>query len=110
MNGMEATVVLGIHNPNAVGFSVYRSKFEVYYDGVYLGKTSSRKRVHIAANSDKDYSFHFKGSFKGIGFGDVMRMVGNAGRGQLEIKGNVKVGKFFIRKGFPVNEKQRVGL
>ena len=110
MSGMEATAVLGIKNPNPVGFSVYRSKFDIYYDGIYLGKTRSKKRVHISANSEKKYDFHFKGSFKNIGLAEVMKLVANAGRGRLEIKGDVKVGKFFIRKRFPVNENKRVGF
>ncbi|HRH11587.1 MAG TPA: LEA type 2 family protein [Bacteroidia bacterium] len=110
MNGMSAEVVLGIKNPNNVGFSVYRSTFDVFYDGIYLGKARSHKRVHIKPNSEKDYSFTLNGSFKNVNLADVMRLVSGGGRGQLQVKGNIKAGKFFIRKKFPIDEKKRVGL
>jgi LEA14-like dessication related protein len=109
-SGMEATVTIGVKNPNTVGFSVYRSKFDLYYDGVYLGKTKSRKRVHINANTEKNYTFRFKGSFKNVATSDLMKLVGGGGRGQVQIKGNLKVGKFFVRKKFPIDVKHRASL
>lgn len=110
MQGISADITLGIHNPNPVGFSVYRSKFDVFYDGVLLGKAKSKRRVHIKPNADKDYAFTINGSFKDMNMMDVMKLVGKGGRGDLKVIGDIKAGKFFIRKRFPIEEKQRVGL
>jgi len=110
LSGIEADIQLGIKNPNKVGFSIYRSTFDVSLNGVYLGKAKSSKRVHVAPNSDKSYSFTLKGSFKNVGLGDVMKLVGGGGKGTLHVKGNIKAGKFFIKKRFPIDVKERVGL
>ena len=109
LTGIDADIQLGIKNPNTVGFSVYRSTFDVTFNGVYLGKAKSTKRVRVAPNSDKSYSFTLKGNFKNVGLNDVMKLVGG-GKGSLEVKGNIKAGKFFIKKRIPVDVKERVGL
>ena len=109
LTGIDADIQLGIKNPNTVGFSVYRSTFDVTFNGVYLGKAKSTKRVRVAPNSDKSYSFTLKGNFKNVGLNEVMKLVGG-GKGSLEVKGNIKAGKFFIKKRIPVDVKERVGL
>ena len=109
LSGIEADIQLGIKNPNKVGFSIYRSTFDVSLNGVYLGKAKSSKRVRVAPNSDKSYSFTLKSNFKNVGLADVMKLVGG-GKGNLQVKGNIKAGKFFIKKRFPVDVKERVGL
>jgi len=45
--GIDGDILIGIKNPNAFGFSIYKSAFDVTYSGIYLGKAKLVKRVHI---------------------------------------------------------------
>lgn len=104
MSGMEADIVLGIKNPNAIGFSIYPSEFDVKLAGIGLGKAKLKRRVHIDANTEKDYTFHLSSSFKDLNLMDVMKLVNSGGGGGLiQVKGNLKAGKFYLKKNFPVN-------
>lgn len=111
MQGIDADILLGVKNPNTMGFSIYRSEFDVMYNGVNLGKAKLAKRVHINANSEEVYSFNLKSDFKNANIPDIMKLVGGAiGRGMIEVKGDLKAGKFLLRKKFPVNVKERVSM
>lgn len=110
LSGIDADIQLGIKNPNTIGFSVYPSEFDVIYNGVNLGTAHSSKRVHIAANTEKIYNFNLKSSFKNASMIDIMKIVSGGGKGMLQITGNMKAGKFYLKKKFPVNVKERVGL
>jgi LEA14-like dessication related protein len=109
MNGIDADVILGIKNPNNMGFSIYPSDFDVTISGINLGKAKMRKRVHIAGNSEKDYSFNLKSSFKDMNMMDVMKLVNSGGlHGTITVKGDLKAGKLYLKKKFPVNEKHSI--
>lgn len=107
--GINADIMLGIKNPNPVGFSVYRSKFDVMYNGVYLGTAKSSKRVHIDANSEKTYAFTLSSDFKNLNLTDIMKLIGG-GNGMVQIKGSLKIGKFYLKKRIPVDVKERASL
>jgi LEA14-like dessication related protein len=110
MKGLDADIQLGIKNPNSIGFSIYKSEFDVIFNGIYLGKAKSVKRVHIDANSEKTYSFNLKSDFKNVNIMDVMKLASGGGSGQIQVKGNLKAGKFYLKKSFPVDEKERISL
>ncbi len=110
-SGIDADLLLSIKNPNPFGFSLYKSEFDVTYAGVSLGKAKLSKRVHINANAESVYSFNLKSDFKNANLMDVMKLVGGmAGKGTLEVKGDLKAGKFYLRKKFPVNLSEKIGL
>lgn len=109
-SGINADISLGIKNPNDVGFSVYRSTFDVYYNGTYLGKARSSKRVHIDAKAEKTYAFNLKSDFKNVNLMDVVNLLKGGGRGTLQVKGNLKAGKFYLKRKFPIDVKERVSL
>ena len=107
--GIDADILLNIKNPNTTGFSIYRSEFEVMFNGIYLGKAKLARRVHISRNAEETYAFNLVGDFKNANLIDVMKLVnGIASRGMIEVKGDLKAGKLFIRKKFPVSVKQRL--
>lgn len=109
--GIDAELLLKIKNPNKVGFSIYQSEFDVIYSGINLGKAKLNKRVHIKANAEEVYSFNLKKSFKDINLLDVVKLIGSkGGDGFVEVRGDLKAGKVFIKKKFPVNLKERVGF
>jgi LEA14-like dessication related protein len=109
MNGVDADIILGIKNPNKTGFSIYRSEFDVTISGIHLGKAKLKKRVHIGGNAEKDYAFNLKSSFKDMNMMDVMKLANSGGvHGTITVKGDLKAGKFYLKKKFPVNEKHTV--
>lgn len=107
--GVSADVLLGIKNPNPIGFSIYPSEFDVVFGGVKLGKAKLKKRVHINANQEGTYTFTLKSDLKNVSLTDVMKLMGGGSKGMLEVKGDLKAGKFYLKKKFPVNVKERVG-
>lgn len=107
LKGIDANIDLGVKNPNSFGFSVYKSSFNVSVGGKIIGKAKSTKRVFIKPNEEKNYTFHLKGSFEGMQLTEVMQMVSGGLKGNINLTGKIKVGKFLIRKGFPVNLNER---
>lgn len=111
MQGIDADILLGVKNPNNMGFAIYKSEFDVIYSGVYLGKAKLSKRVYIKAKTEEIYSFNLKSDFKGANLPDIIKLVSGAlGKGMVEVKGDLKAGKLFIRKKFPVNIKEKASL
>lgn len=108
LDGIEAEVKVTIDNPNALGFNVYRSKAEVSYGGISLGEARIKKRVHIPANSKKEHTFVLKGSLKNATLGDITSLLN--GNKKVELKGHLKVGRFFYRRKFPIDLKQVMKL
>lgn len=109
--GIDAEILLGIKNPNALGFSIYKSEFDITYSGVYVGKAKLLKRVHISAREEKTYSFVLRNDFKDVNLLDVMKLLSGATfKNLLEVKGELRVGKLFIKKRILIDRKEKVGL
>ncbi len=109
LSGIDADIIIGIKNPNEMGFSIYPSEFDVTVSGINLGKAKLHKRVHIDGNAEKDYTFNLKSSFKDMNMMEVMKLAGSGGvKGTISVKGDIKAGKFYLKKKFPVNEKHTV--
>ena len=109
-DGLEGEVILGIKNPNSTGFSIYPSEFDVTYSGLKMGKARLHKRVHIDPNCEKVYVFKLKTDLKDMNLMDVLGIVNGGKLGQIQVKGNLKAGKFYIKKHFPVDFSEKIGL
>lgn len=109
---VEGEVILGITNPNSMGFSIYPSEFDVVYSGINLGKARLYKRVRIGPNAEKDYVFKLRSDLKGVNLMDLLGLFtgGSSRLGQIQVKGDLKAGKFFLKRRFPVDLKQKIGL
>lgn len=111
MEGIDGDLILRLKNPNNFGFSIYKSEFDVTYSGIYLGKATLDKKVRIKRQSEEDYSFHLKKDFKDVNLVDVMKLLkGATFKNTVEVKGDLKVGKFYVRKRVPVDLKENLGL
>lgn len=109
--GIDAEILLSIKNPNAVGFSIYKSEFDIKYSGVYLGKAKLLKNVRIHANKEETYSFNIKNDFKDVNLMDVMKLLSGATfKNMVEVKGDLKVGKLYLKKKIPVDLKEKLSL
>ena len=110
-SGLEGDIILGVKNPNDFGFSIYRSEFDVTYSGVYLGKARLSKRVFIRRHAEENYNFHLVSDFKNVNLLDVMKLLNGASfKNLVEVKGDLKAGKFYMKKRFPVDLKEKINL
>lgn len=110
VDGIEAEVKLRIKNPNNVGFSIYPSEFDVTFSGIRLGKAKLDKRVHINASQESVYTFKLKSSLGELNLFDAMQLLNSGKMGKIEISGDLKAGKFLIRKKYAVNYSDKVQL
>lgn len=108
--GIDANLSLKIKNTNNFGFSIYPSEFDIIYNEMHLGKAKLNKRVHIDGNTERVYSFNLKSNLSDLNIFDVLQLLNTENRGKIEIKGDLKAGKFFMKKKFDVNYSEKVNL
>jgi LEA14-like dessication related protein len=107
---IEAEVNVKINNPNNTGFSIYPSEFDVMFSGVRLGKAKLNKRVHIDGKTEKVYTFKLNSKISEMNPLDASRLMNLDNLGKIEVKGELKAGKFYLKKKFPVNYTDKVKL
>lgn len=111
MEGIDGDLILKLKNPNNFGFFIYKSEFDVTYSGIHLGKARLDKNVRIRRNAEENYSFHLIKDFKDVNLLDVMKLLNGATfKNTIEVKGDLKVGKFYFKKRVPVDVKEKLGL
>lgn len=108
--GIEGEIKLKIKNPNTTGFSIYRSEFDITFSGIRLGKAKLHKRVHIAANCERVYTFKLKSGPKDLNIFDAIKLLNSDNLGKIEVQGDLKAGKFFLKKKFPINYTDKVKI
>lgn len=109
-DGIEAEIKLKIKNPNSHGFSIYPSEFDVTFSGIRLGKARLHKRVHIDANTEKVYTFQLKSGLGELNLFDALQLLNADNLGKIEVQGDLKAGKFYIKKKFPVNYIDKIKI
>jgi LEA14-like dessication related protein len=107
---IEAEVNVKINNPNNTGFSIYPSEFDVMFSGVRLGKAKLNKRVHIEGKTEKVYTFKLNSKISEMNPLDALRLMNLDNLGKIDVKGELKAGKFYLKKKFPVNYTDKVKL
>jgi len=106
-DGIEGEIKVTINNPNTIGFKVFRSKATIMYGDVKLGTARIAKKVKIPANSNIEQTFLLKGNLKDVSMMELPGIL--AGRNkQMEIKGDIKAGKWYYKKRFPIDKKQKM--
>ena len=110
MENIEAEINLKINNPNAVRFSIYPSEFNVIYSGIHLGKAKLNKRVRLDAKSERVYTFKLNSKTADLNPLDALRLLNVDKLGNIEVNGDLKVGKFYLKKKLPVKYNDKVKL
>lgn len=105
--GIDGEINVTINNPNPTSFKVYRSKATIMYGDMKLGIARITKKVKIAANSNVSQTFVLKGDLKDISFASLPGLLMGKGK-QMEINGHIKAGKWFYKKKFPIDQKQKL--
>lgn len=107
---IEAEIKLKINNPNAIRFSIYPSEFDVIFSGIRLGKAKLNKRVRLDGKSEKIYTFKLNSKIGDLNPLDALRLLNLSSLGNIEVKGELKIGKFYLKKRLPVNYVDKVKL
>ena len=110
--GVEAEITARIKNPNSTSFTIYKSDMDVTLSGINAGKAHLANNVRIRAKSEDSYTFKIKSDFSGLSLTDIPKVIGMAMSKNVKvgIKGNLRAGKLFMKKAFPVDLTQSVPL
>jgi LEA14-like dessication related protein len=111
--GIEMEVSLRIKNPNHIGFNIYRSSnLDAQLNGMSIGKLKINKRIHIGANSDDAHTFIISSDLSKMTLSDIPKIlvISKMKSANLNIKGELKVGKFFYKKTFQVDRTEKVSF
>ncbi|MFH1005647.1 MAG: LEA type 2 family protein [Bacteroidota bacterium] len=110
--GIEFEFDMKIKNPNSVGITIYPSVFEVIVNDINVGEIKLTKKVRIKAKSDNTSTFHIKSNFSKLGAGNIVKVMSiiASKSANLFLKGEVKAGKWFYKKKFPVELKKNISL
>jgi LEA14-like dessication related protein len=108
--GIDAELKLKLQNPNTVGFTIYPSEFDIIFSGIRLGKAKLDKKVKIKGNSEQDYTFNLQSNLADLNLLDIVKLLNADNIGKIEIKGDLKVGKFLFRRSYPINYTDKVKI
>jgi LEA14-like dessication related protein len=110
LENIEAQVQVKINNPNSRGFNIYPSEFDVVFSGMKLGKAKLNQKVRIKPKSEEIYTFKLNSKLSEINPMDALKLLNLGSLGNIEVKGELKVGKFYFKKKIPVNYSDKVKL
>ena len=110
--GAEAEITAKIKNPNNVAFTIYPSDFDITLGGINAGKGRLEGRTRIKAHSEKSYTFKIKSNFSNLSLSDLPKLMSLATSKNVSVglKGNLKGGKIFYKKTFPIDMTQSVPM
>ncbi len=112
-NDLVAEIDVRVNNPNKVGFKIYKSDLDVLLNNSAVGKAKIKHKVKIKANAEETYTLAIAGKVDNLlSGGGLLGLIATAASGSatINIKGTIKAGKFFYKKKFPIDNKQRVPL
>ena len=112
-DGLEAEIDVKIDNPNKIAFNIYKSNIDVKMNDNSIGVAHLKKKVRIKANAEDTYTFVVASKFdKLLSGGGALGLLSLATSktANITLKGDIKAGKLFYRKKFPIDNKQRVPL
>jgi LEA14-like dessication related protein len=110
--GAEAEITARIKNPNNTSFTIYPTDLDVVLGGINAGKAHLAGRTKIKAHSEQNYTFRITSDFSKLSMSDMVRLgaIAVSRNVKVSIKGNLKVGKLFVKKSYPVEMTQSVPL
>lgn len=110
--GVEALITVRIKNPNSVSFTIYKSEMDVTLSGINAGKAQLTNNVKIKARSEESYTFNIKSDFSNLSLTDLPKIIamGLSKSVKIGLKGNLKGGKLFLKRIYPIDMIQSVPL
>jgi LEA14-like dessication related protein len=110
LENIDGELQLKINNPNNYGFSIYPSEFEIIFSGIRLGKAKLSKAVKLHKKTEKVYIFKLNTKISELNPLDALQLINLKNIGKIEINGDLKVGKLFLRKKIPINYSEKINL
>ncbi|MFI5163947.1 MAG: LEA type 2 family protein [Bacteroidia bacterium] len=110
--GIEFDFDMKINNPNSVGVTVFPSSFDANVGGINVGKIKLAGRTRIKAKGEHTSTFHIKSDFSKLGITDIANVLPMiiSKKADISLKGNLRVGKLFYKKKFPVELNKTIPL
>ena len=110
--GIEVGLDIIIKNPNALGFSVYSSSFDVKLNDIFVGTANMKDKVKIAAHSEEIRTFIFESDLSSLNLMSLPAILSMMQEKKINVlvEGKLKVGNFFYKRNVPVNLKQTIPL
>ncbi len=110
--GIDIDVTAKIKNPNNVAFTIYKSDLDASFSNMNVGKATITKNVKIKANSEESYTFNVKSDFSKLSASELPNLLSIAMSKTIKValKGNLKVGKLFMKQNYPVDMAKSVPL
>jgi LEA14-like dessication related protein len=110
--GIEAEITARIDNPNKTAFQIYPSEMDATLNGINAGKAKLINRIRIKPNREDVYVFKVKSDLSSLNMMDLPRLMGLMTYRSVKVglKGDLKVGKLFLKKKYPVNMEKNVPL
>lgn len=110
--GVEAEITAKIKNPNNSSFKIYRSELDVALNGINCGKANITNSVKIKGNSEKTYVFKIRSNLSSLNMADLPKVLSMAmsKNAKISLKGNLRAGKFLIKKDYPIEYSKTVNL
>ena len=110
--GVEALITVRIKNPNSISFTIYKSDMDVTLSGINAGQAHITDNVKINARSEEAYTFKVKSDFTHLNLMDIPKIISMALSKNVKIglKGNLKAGKLFLKRSYPIDITQNVPL
>ena len=110
--GIDAEFGIKIKNPNKMSIIVYPSEFDGTVNNISVGKIKLYKKVKIKGRSDETEIFYVKSDFSKLNFGDIANIlpIVASGNANLNLKGNIRAGKWYFKKKFPVEFTKTISL
>ncbi|HEX8516789.1 MAG TPA: LEA type 2 family protein [Bacteroidia bacterium] len=110
--GIEAEVTARIDNPNKTAFHIYPSDLDATLNGMNAGKAKLINNIRIKPNKEDSYTFKIKSDLSSLNMMDLPRLMSvmTAKNVKVGLKGDLKVGKFLIKKKYPVDMVKNVPM
>ncbi len=110
--GVEAEITARIKNPNNTSFVIYKSDFDVTLNGINAGKGHLTKNFRVKRKSEESYTFKIKSDFSNVNLMDLPKIMSMAMSKNVKVglKGNLKAGKIFVKRSFPVDISKNVPM
>lgn len=110
--GIDVDITAKIKNPNKVAFTIYKSDLDATFSNMNVGKAILTNNVKIKANASQAYTFNIKSDFSKLSMAELPNLLSIATSKSIKVglKGNLRVGKLFVKKNYPVDMVKSVPM
>lgn len=111
-DGLDMDVTAKIKNPNRMAFTIYKSEMDVELSGMKIGLSKLNNNIKIKANSEQAYTFNIVSNFEKLNLFELPSLLTIFTKRSITVKmkGDLNVGKMFLKKKYPVDFNKNVPL